>query len=615
MALKNNLKLLNFLYKLLADDREKLGAYSYSLDKKPTFKTVEDTHALVRSTPRAEGMSNAQFKHFFETVNSEKYDFHNILCIKNGRVVAEASYAPYEPKIWSVTHSLCKTITALAIGMAIDEGYFKLNDNVYELLKGKRRFYTSGGMKRLTVKHLLTMTSGVNFKEANIVSTPNWSEAFLSSDFTFAPGERFEYNSMNTYMLAVIIYHTTGKTLMEFLEPRLFVPLGIHNVSWEKGPEGVEKAGWGMYIAIEDLGKIGQLVLQLGEWNVQGEVVRLVSRAWMQDMLKPQIRTSFAQSYGYQIWVDPGGRYYCFSGLFGQMIYVNPEYQFVVVVTAGNDSVFNNEALIKTVTQIFCTPSPALSEAEDIQLSELDDMIKTFVSYSPPLLSPVVITMTNEVQKVTLKQKLLSNMRRVFRTKQEETSVPIIMKQYPLPDVIVDILHETYHFGENNVGLLPVMLQMMDNNFTQGLEQLSFYEQDGKLHLRWTNTTMIWDIPIGLYEPLNDTLNISDENFLISSFGYVTRDEDNNVVLKVTICFLETSSVRYLKCFFMNDNQTIKLELDESPSIARISKTVLVQASENELPSFLAKDNGYVRFLIDKLTLPVIVGHKGEGVK
>jgi len=614
MALRNNLKLLNFLYKVLADDREKLETYSYSLDKKPTFKFTESVSPLVRSTPRAEGMTNLQFKKFFKTVNSTKYHFHNVLCMKNGRVVAEASYAPYEADIWSVTHSLSKTVTALAVGMAIDEGYFKVNDNVYELLKGKPRFYTNGGMKRLTVKHLLTMTSGVNFREANIVSSPNWSDAFLGSDFSFAPGERFEYNSMNTYMLAMIIYKQTGKTLMEFLEPRLFVPLGINNVAWEKGPEGVEKAGWGMYITVEELGKIGQLVLQYGEWNVDGVSRRIVSRSWMQDMLKPQVRTSFVQSYGYQIWVDSSSRYYCFSGLFGQMVYVNPEYQFVVVCTSGNDSVFNNEQLIETVNDVFCIPSPPLSEEEDIPLEELKDMLKTFVSYSPPLLSPVVITMKSDVPTLTFKQKFLSNMKKVFKTKEEEFVEPIVRKQYPLPDVIVDILGRKYLFTENNVGLLPVLVQLMNNNFAQGVDTISFREYEGMLYIHWATAVSAWEIPVGLYEPVKETVNFNGENFLISSFGYVTRDEDNNVVLKVTICFLETSSVRYLKCFFVDNRRTIKLELDETPSIAQISNTLLAQASENELPSFLAKDNGYVRFLIDKLTLPVIIGERDEDI-
>jgi len=614
MALRNNLKLLNFLYKVLADDREKLETYSYSLDKKPTYKFSEDATPLPRSTPRAEGLTNVQVKNFFKTVGDGQYHFHNVMCIKNGKVVAEASYAPYEADIWSVTHSLSKTVTALAVGMAIDEGYFKVNDNVYELLKGKPRFYTSGGMKRLTVKHLLTMTSGVNFREANIVSSPQWSEAFLSSDFSFTPGERFEYNSMNTYMLAMIVYTTTGKTLMEFLEPRLFVPLGIKNVAWEKGPEGVEKAGWGMYVTIEELGKIGQFVLQHGEWNVDGKMRRLVSRSWMQDMLKPQIMTSFMQAYGYHIWVDVSNRYYSFSGLFGQMVYVNPEYQFVAVFTSGNDSVFNNEQLIKSITDIFCSPPPNITAEEDVSDEALKEMLTTLVAYSPPLLSPVIITMKTDVPTLTLKQKFMSNMKRVFKTKEEDLPAPIVRKQYPLPDVIVDILGRKYLFGENNVGLLPVLVQLMNNNFAQGIDSISFYERGGLLYIRWVSNLYSWDIPVGLYDPIKETLNFNGENFLISSFGYVTRDEDNNVVLKVTICFLETSSVRYLKCFFVDNHRSIKLELDESPSISRISKTLLAQASENELPSFLAKDNGYVRFLIDKLTLPVIIGERVEDI-
>lgn len=605
MAIKGTVKMLNFLYRVLVEDREKL--VSYKQDSKPTFKMLEEVDTFLRKTPREEGITNTQVKNFFEVINSIGFNFHNVLILKNAKVIAEASYAPYESDIWSVTHSLAKTVVGIATGMAIDEGYFNLEDNVYELIKGKTRFYTSSGMKRLTVKHLLTMTSGVNFRESNIVATQYWSEAFLSADFTFSPGERFEYNSLNTYMLAVIIYKKTGKTLMDFLEPRLFSPLGIRNIAWEKGPEGIEKAGWGMYITIEGMAKLGQFILQLGEWQVEGVAQQLVSQAWMKDMLRPHEKTKHPEAYGYQIWVDPKGEYYCFSGLFGQTIYINPSYHLVAVFTSGNDSVFNSALLIKAITDHLVVPSPALAVEDDVPTSTLHEFLNSFHYYKEPLLTPVKITTQAPVPKQTFFEKF----KKVFGKKQPPLA-PIVRKEYPLPDEIHAILNRKYVFKANSIGIVPVIIQMMNNNFAQGLQEISFYEKDNTFYLRWDEALATIHIPIGLYEPIKETIDMNGEQFLISSFAHLTKDEDNNFVLKLTICFLEMTSVRTIKCFFLDQQKQLKLELDESPSVSYLSNTVFEQISRTEFAGFISRDNGYLKFLIDRLTLPAVIGERVE---
>lgn len=110
---------------------------------------------------------------------------------------------------------------------------------------GSAATLTNVRLKKLTVKDLLTMSSGVVFNETGVITEENWTEGFFTSGVKFIPGSSFNYNSMNTYILSVIVKKVTGEGLCEFLEPRLFEPLGIRDYFWEKSQQGIEKGGLG----------------------------------------------------------------------------------------------------------------------------------------------------------------------------------------------------------------------------------------------------------------------------------------------------------------------------------------------------------------------------------
>ena len=113
----------------------------------------------------------------------------------------------------------------------------------------------------------LIMTSLVQFNERGAVSCNDWVRGFLDSPVNGTAGSKFEYNSMNTYMLSAIVTEITGESLMDYLRPRLFEPLGITRIFWESCPKGITKGGWGLFLCPEDAAKIGQLCLQKGMWN------------------------------------------------------------------------------------------------------------------------------------------------------------------------------------------------------------------------------------------------------------------------------------------------------------------------------------------------------------
>ncbi|MDO4573447.1 MAG: serine hydrolase, partial [Clostridia bacterium] len=143
----------------------------------------------------------------------------------------------------------------------------------------------------------------------------------LHAGVKFAAGTRFEYNSMNTYMLAAIVRRKTGLTLTEYLGPRLFEPLKIGWRHWETAPGGTEKGGWGLSLSAESVAKIGQLYLNRGVWTVNGREKRLLSAAWIEEATRPQIDTpdgEITYGYGHQIWMTARPGAFLFNGAFGQ---------------------------------------------------------------------------------------------------------------------------------------------------------------------------------------------------------------------------------------------------------------------------------------------------------
>lgn len=599
MAVGNKVRVFNYLFKILSEDRNNLLPYTFA--QKPDFKALASPDYLPISTPTLEGLTNQQIQDFFNELNQNKgVNLHATMVVKNGKTIVKATYSPYEADIWNTTHSLCKTITAFAVGLAIKEGYFGLDDNVHELLVGKPSLFTATGFRQLTVKHLLMMTSGVNFRETSIVSTANWTDGFLRADFNFLPGTDFQYNSMNTYILAKIISLKTGMGLMEFLTPRLFEPLKIKNVTWEKSPEGVEKAGWGMYLTLEAMAKIGQLVLQLGTWEVDGVDKQIIPQSWLRDMFYPHtLTTKHRENYGYQVWLGKHAKYYCFSGLFGQMIYINPQYNLVVAFTSGNNNVFNSTDMIAAIENHLFDKIEFKEGKQDISKASLTDFLKTLRYRDYHLM------VKNEINPMqpTNTESFFEKVKHFFGNKKE-----MMVVADELPDALQAVNNRKYNFTANQVGVLPVIIQMMNGNYAKGIEQVKFELQHDRVILHWQEKGNHLIIPVGLYEPIKTTLKIGTESFIVSSFTTLATDEDDNFVLKMNICFLETSSVREIKCFFLDETNEVLLKFAENPSVAYLTRNVLAQISSSESNSFFGKDNGYVKFMLERLTLPCIKG-------
>ena len=164
----------------------------------------------------------------------------------------------------------------------------------------------------------------------------SWARGILAESVVHQPGTHFLYNTGGTYLLSAIVQKVTGSNLLDYLQPRLFTPLGIENPSWEFNPDGVVTGGFGLNITTNELARFGQLYLQKGVW--QGK--QLLPAGWVEEASASHVSngtnptSDWAQGYGYQFWRCQHGAYRG-DGAFGQYCVIMPEQDAVLVITAA----------------------------------------------------------------------------------------------------------------------------------------------------------------------------------------------------------------------------------------------------------------------------------------
>lgn len=296
---------------------------------------------LLRSAPESQRVYSENIIQFLEEIKAAQLELHSFMFVRHGRVVAEGWWYPYRPKVNHVMHSVSKTVTATAIGFAVQEKLLTVEDKVVSFFPDEKPETVSPYWEELRVKHLLSMSVGQEQAPHYAVSDDNWVKRFLAEPIENEPGTSFRYNSMASYMLSAILQKVSGETVYEFLVPRFFEPLGINDIQWETNREGVTAGGWGLRMKTADLAKLGMFYLQKGNWNGQ----QLLTESWFTEATSPQVyqypdRTAeenagddWAQGYGYQLWICTNNAYR-FDGAYGQLAVVMPEQDAVVAVTA-----------------------------------------------------------------------------------------------------------------------------------------------------------------------------------------------------------------------------------------------------------------------------------------
>ena len=292
-------------------------------------------HSLPRGTPESQGVASSALLSFIEAADKNVESMHSFMMVRHGHVVAEGWWSPYESEAPHSLYSLSKSFTSTAVGLAIAEGKLNLDDEVLKFFPDDAPPEPSNNLKAMRVSDLLRMSTG---HQSEPPRTPDqaWTKTFLAQSVPFKPGTHFLYNTSATYMLSAIVQKVTGSTVLDYLKPRLFNPLGIAHPTWESSPQGITAGGYGLSIRTEDIASFGQLYLQKGMWNGK----QLVPQEWVEAATARQTsnggnpKSDWDQGYGYQFWRSRHGAYRG-DGAFGQYCIVMPEQDAVIVITSG----------------------------------------------------------------------------------------------------------------------------------------------------------------------------------------------------------------------------------------------------------------------------------------
>ncbi len=289
---------------------------------------------LPRATPESQGVASSALLGFVEAADARIDSLHSLMLVRHGRVVAEGWWSPYTATNRHELYSLSKSFTSTAVGLAIDDQMLSLDDPVLKFFPDDAPAQPTDNLKSMRVRDLLSMSTG-HQDEPSRDGGPS-VRGFLAHPVPHKPGTHFRYNTPATYMLSAIVQKVTGQTVLDYLRPRLFEPLGIQDPVWGTSPEGVTLGGYGLSITTEDIAAFGQFLLQRGEWRGQ----RLVSEAWIASAAARQTsngsnpRSDWDQGYGFQFWRCRHGAFRG-DGAFGQYCIVLPEQDAVVAITAG----------------------------------------------------------------------------------------------------------------------------------------------------------------------------------------------------------------------------------------------------------------------------------------
>ena len=548
--------------------------------------------AFVRATPESQGISSDLFAALLRELDASKdTEMHHFMALRHGKVICECNFAPYPKGMWHITHSMCKSITGMAIGMLIEEEKLKLDENIYDIFPDHINAFSKIFRPVITVENLLTMTSGVTFNESGIVSGNDWLGSFLNASVNGKPGTEFQYNSLNTYVLSAIVTKRTGETLTEYLTPRLFDPLGITKYYWETCPKGITKGGWGLFLCAEDMAKLGQLYLQRGKWNGQ----QLVSEYWIEISTARHLKTqNDTYGYGYQLWMEQRPGSFEYNGMLGQNVIIYPDMDMVLVTNAGNKEMFQDCLMLNIIRKYF-----------PVNYHPADVLPENPLSYG--LLKRLCGELENG-ENNNRSASLRGGWKRnaVFRRKNKKYSYRI-SATVGLPSDHHSFMRavngRTYVMEQQNIGIAPLFVQVFHNNMTDGISEISFTYDAGNFYVSFTEGEVIHKLPVGFGRAADGCVDLHGEHYLVATLGEFARDENDIPVLKLEITFIEECVKRKVHIFFHEDNG-IEIRWNETPGkkmiLAGLS-SITEELSGNFLYNSLLGDHNITTELLHRL--------------
>lgn len=298
-----------------------------------------------RASPESQGMDSVALLDAIKRKNFDAVGLHSLIVIRHGYVVAEAYRYPYAADTRHIMNSVTKSFTSTAIGIAIHEGLIKgVHERVLPFFQGRYDIAPDARRDRLTIEDLLTMRSGFNWNDNaptgysfnGLVSSDDWTRFALSAPMLLKPGQVFDYNTGNSQILMGILNKATDGKAEAYTREKLLEPIGIRDATWLKDPTGLVAGGHGLGMTGEDLARLGFLFINDGRWENR----QIVPRDWVKTAVIPRTvsKGDFNRGYSYAYhWWIMDRNVYTAQGYAGQMLFVFPEKDLIVVTTASLD--------------------------------------------------------------------------------------------------------------------------------------------------------------------------------------------------------------------------------------------------------------------------------------
>jgi CubicO group peptidase (beta-lactamase class C family) len=258
-----------------------------------------------------------------------------MLVVRNGFIVKESQTVISKTNEKQLIYSVTKSVLSALYGIAVSEGKIGLDERVLDIL-GERSIVDEAAKDKITIRHLLTMTSGLNWPELagnyygpesvsrQMMRSQNWVQFILKRPMRIEPGISYNYSSADSHLLSAVLQARTGQTVYDYAKTKLFEPLGIHNTQWDQDPQGITSGHSGLYLTPLDMAKFGYLYLHQGTWDGK----QVVPQNWIME----STTVHSGGDYGYQWRVDEAGNWVA-RGFAGQYIFVSPKTNIVAVFT------------------------------------------------------------------------------------------------------------------------------------------------------------------------------------------------------------------------------------------------------------------------------------------
>lgn len=294
------------------------------------------------ASPESQGMSSRVLADLvsFGTANG----IDSLLVARHGHIVAEAYYAPFTSGLKHRVNSITKSVISTLVAMALQDGMLKsVDQRVLDFFPERQFANVDERKKALTLRHLLNMTSGLEWDESltgypkdflEMERSADWVRFVLDRPVVREPGTAFQYNSGGTHVLSAILSKLTGRSAEAYGREKLFGPLGMEDVLWRHDPQGISGGGAGLFLQTRDMAKLGRLWLHDGVLGGK----RTLPPGWLDDVRHATLPTDLGSAWRYAnlFWSSPTAGVYAALGYHRQVIMMIPDFDIVAVFTGGD---------------------------------------------------------------------------------------------------------------------------------------------------------------------------------------------------------------------------------------------------------------------------------------